>query len=77
MGEEEEQQIEVIAPGGHLSSGMLSSEQFRIRENIAKNKLVRKGQLFHLQICSIHRPPVDPKSGRRPLEIREPHAVNI
>ena len=48
--EEEEQQIEVVAPGGHLSSGILSSEQNRIRENITKNKLVRKGQLFHLPI---------------------------
>ena len=53
------------------------SEQNKIRENIAKTKLVRKGQLFHLPICSIHRPPVDPESGRRPLEIREPHAVHV
>ena len=75
--EEEEQELEVVAPGGHLSSGVLSSEQNRIRENIAKNKLVRKGQLFHLPICSIHRPPVDPESGRSPLEIREPHAVHV
>ena len=75
--EEEEQELEVVAPGGHLSSGVLSSEQNRIRENIAKNKLVRKGQLFHLPICSIHRPPIDPESGRRPLEIREPHAVHV
>ena len=54
--EEEEQELEVVAPGCHLSSRVLSSEQNRIRENIAKNKLVRKGQLFHLPICSIHRP---------------------
>ena len=47
--EEEEQQIEVVAPRGHLSSGV---------------------QLFHLLIYSIHRPPVHPESGRRPLEIR-------
>ena len=46
---EEEQQIEVVAPGGHLSSDVLSSEQNRIRENIAKNKLVGKGKLFHLK----------------------------
>ena len=75
--EEEEAEIEVVAPGGHLSSGVLTSEQNKIRENIAKTKLVRKGQLFHLPICSIHRPPVDPESGRRPLEIREPHAVHV
>ena len=75
--EEEEAELEVVALGGHLSSGMLTSEQNRIRENIAKKKLVRKGQLFHLPICSIHRPPVDPESGRRPLEIREPHAVHV
>ena len=54
--EEEEQQIEVVAPRGHLSSGV---------------------QLFHLLIYSIHRPPVHPESGRRPLEIREPHAVHV
>ena len=58
--EEEEQEIEVVAPGGHLSSGVLSSEQNRIRENIVKNKLVRKGQFFHFPICSFNRPPVDP-----------------
>ena len=75
--EEEEAEIEVVPPGGHLSSGVLTSEQNKIRENIAKTKLVRKGQLFHLPICSIHRPPVDPESGRRPLEIREPHAVHV
>ena len=46
---EEEQQIEVVAPRGHLSSDVLSSEQNRIRENIAKNKLVGKGKLFHLK----------------------------
>ena len=43
--EEEEAEIEVVAPGGHLSSGVLTSEQNKIRENIAKTKLVRKGQL--------------------------------
>ena len=69
--EEEEQEIEVVALGGHLSSGVLSSEQNRIRENIAKNKLVRKGQLFHLPICLIHMPLVDPELRRQPLEIRE------
>ena len=38
--EEEEQELEVIAPGGYLSSGVISSKQNRIRENIAKNKLL-------------------------------------
>ena len=52
--EEEEQELEVVAPGGHFSSRVLSSEQNRIRENITKKKLVRKGQLFHFPICSIH-----------------------
>ena len=42
-----------------------------------ENKPVRKGQLFHLPICSIHRLLVDPESRRRPLEIREPHAVQM
>ena len=40
---EEEAELEVVALGGHLSSGVLTSEQNRIRENIAKTKLVRKG----------------------------------
>ena len=75
--EEEEAELEVIPPGGHISSGILTSEQNRIRENIVKTKLVRKGQLFHLPICSIQRPPIDPETGRRALEIREPHSVHV
>ena len=51
--EEEEQELEIVAPRGHLSSGVLTSEQNRVRENIAKTKLLRKGQLFR-------RPLVDP-----------------
>ena len=69
--------VNPATPRGDLSSGVLTLEQNKIRENIAKTKLVRKGQLFHLPICSIHRPPVDPESGRRPLEIREPHVVHV
>ena len=51
--EEEEHQVDVMAPGGQLSSGVLTSEQNKIRENSVKTKLVRKGQLFHLPITSI------------------------
>ena len=36
-----------------------------------------KGKLFHLPLCSIHRPPIDLELGRQPLEIREPHAVHV
>ena len=75
--EEEEQEIEVVVPGGQMSLGILSWEQNRIKENIAKNKLVHKGQLFHLPISSIHWPSVDTETGRRPLEIREPHVVHV
>ena len=75
--EEEEEDAEVIPPGGHISSGIFTSEQNRIRENIVKTKLVRKGQLFHLPICSIQQPPIDPTTGRRALEIREPHSVHV
>ena len=71
------QELEVVAPGGHLSSRVMCSEQNRIKENIAKSKLVRKVQLFHLPICLIHRPQVEPESGRRPLEIKEPLAVHV
>ena len=38
---------------------------------------MRKGQLFHLPITHIHRPPIDENIGRRPLEIREPHKLHI
>ena len=61
---EKEQQIKVVAPGGQTSSRILTSEQYQIRENIAKAKLVRKGQLFHLRICLLQRPSVDPVTGR-------------
>ena len=44
--EEEEQQIKVVALGGQMSSSILSSEQNRIRENIAKNKQDIKGYFF-------------------------------
>ena len=51
--EEDEQQLEVVTLGGQISSSVLTSKQNKIRENIAKKKLVRKGQLFHLPITSI------------------------
>ena len=38
---------------------------------------MRKGQLFHLPITSIQRPPIDTLTRRRPLEIREPHVVHV
>ena len=76
MEEEEEQQVEVVARGGQISYGVLTLEQNQIRENIVKTKHC-KGQLFHLPITSIQRPPIDPLTGRRPLEIREPHVVHV
>ena len=39
----EEQQIEVVAPRGQMSSCILSFEQNAIRENIPRTKLVHKG----------------------------------
>ena len=51
--EEEEQQLEIVAPRGQISSGILTSEQNKIRVNIMKKKLVYKGQLLHLPITSI------------------------
>ena len=38
---------------------------------------MRNGQLFHLPITSIHHPPIDPVTGRRPLEITEPNSVHV
>ena len=75
--EEEEHDVVVIPLGGHISSRILTSEQNRIRENIVKTKLIRKGQLFYLPICSIQRPPKDLAMGRQALEIREPHLVHV
>ena len=72
--EEEEVEHEVIPPG---SSGILTSELNRIRENIVKTKLVHKGQLFHLPICFIQQPSIDPETWRQALEIREPHLVHV
>ena len=57
--EEENQQLEIIPPRGQMSYAILRIEQNRIRENITKTKLVRKGQLFRLSIYSIQRPPID------------------
>ena len=64
-------------PGIELVSGVLSSEQNKIRRELMQRKLVRKGQVFNFPITHIHRPPVDVKTGRRPLEIREPHRVHV
>ena len=42
-----------------------------------KKKLVWKGQVFNLPITRIHHPPINAKSGRQPLEIREPHKLCV
>ena len=42
-----------------------------------QKKLVRKGHVFNLPITHIHRSPVDDKTGRRSLEIREPHKLHV
>ena len=42
-----------------------------------QKKLVRKGQVFNLPITHIHQPPIDAKTGRHPLEIREPHKLHV
>ena len=64
-------------PGAELASGVLSSEQNKIRRELMQKKLVRKGQVFNLPITHIHRPLVDVNTGRRPLEIREPHRMHV
>ena len=46
--EKEDTQLEVIPPSGQIASGILTSYQNGIRENIVKTKLVCKGQLFLL-----------------------------
>ena len=42
-----------------------------------QKKLLEKGQVFNLSIIHIHQPPVDVKSGRRQLEIREPRKLHV
>ena len=42
-----------------------------------QKKLVGNGQVFNLPITHIHRPPVNDKTGRQPLEIREPHKLHV
>ena len=65
------------SPGAELASRIPSSDQNKIRREIVQKKLIRKGQVFNLPITLIHRSPVDAKSGRRPLEIREPHKLHV
>ena len=64
-------------PRAELSSGILSTEQNKIRKGIIQRKLVRKGQVFNLPITHIYWPPVDERTGRRPLEIGELHKLHI
>ena len=53
--------------GAELASRVLSSDQNKIRREMMQN----------LPITHIHRPLVDAKTGRRPLEIREPHKLHV
>ena len=68
---------DLVTPGGELSTGIIESEQNTIRRQIIKSKLVKKGHIFTLPITLVHRPPIDPATGRRPLEIREPHNMHV
>ena len=68
---------ELVTPGGELSSGVVASEQNAIRRQIIKSKLVKRGHIFTLPITLVNRPPVCPATGRRPLEIREPHNLHV
>ena len=60
-----------------MASGVLSSEQNKLRREIMQKKLVRNGHVYNLPITHIHRPPIDPTTGRRPMEIREPHKLHV
>ena len=64
-------------PGTELSSGVLSTDLNKIRREIMHKKLVSKGHVFNLPITHIHHPPVEDKTGRRPLKIREPHKLHV
>ena len=69
--------MNLVTLGGELSSGIIFSEQNTIRRQIMKSKFVKKGQIFTLPIALVNRPPVDPSTGRSPLEIREPHNMHV
>ena len=75
--EEEDTELKVIPPGGAHCIGYTHLRPKSDQRKIVKTKLVRKGQLFHLSISSIQRPPIDLVTGRRALEIREPHSVHV
>ena len=64
-------------PGPQLLFGVLSSDQSKIRKEIMQKKLVRKGRVFNLTLTHIHHPPVDDKTGHRPLKISQPHKLHI
>ena len=57
-------------------SGIVSSNQNVLRENIKANKIVDVRN-FLIQTKQLHRPPMDPKIGRRPLEVRPPHGLHV
>ena len=38
---------------------------------------MRKVSVFNVPITNIHRPPIDAKTRRRILEIREPHKLHV
>ena len=42
-----------------------------------KSKLVKKGQNFTFPMTLVNRPPIDPSTRRRSLEIREPHNMHV
>eukprot|EP00249_Psilotum_nudum_P025153 c29393_g2_i1 orf=3-398(-) len=64
------------APGVDVGSGIVGTSQNVLREQIKSSRLVDT-RTFEIQVSRLHRPPIDPQTGRRPLEVREPHPLHV
>ena len=72
----ESEKMETGAPGMIQLSGIVASNQNILREYIRANKIVDI-RTFLIEMKQLHRPPVDPETGRRTLEVRPPHALHV
>ncbi|KAJ7526019.1 hypothetical protein O6H91_17G078100 [Diphasiastrum complanatum] len=62
--------------GAGLGIGALNSQQDLIRERIQNERLV-SSKTMELHIKQLERPLIDPVTGTRPLEVREPHDLHV
>lgn len=72
----ESEEMDTGAPGMTKALGIVASNQNILRENIKANKIIDV-RTFLIQMKQLHRPPVDPETGRRTLEVRPPHELFV